>query len=624
MAIDNPNIKDIEWVRQMFMLPKSAIDDIDNKRRTYSSANTKYTDTTLGGNFAINSPPQYTRHADLKQGTQYSVSKGMGRYYSEAMDDNGVNVHMRFGLAEYNSLTTFFTNFYDTEAASLARTGESTGALYKLGAFAGAVLTIPLVPFVLVGRAYRFFTGKPYSKYYYLKPAMPLYWGAVNTMVNSIAINMGLVAARDIDSYTVGDDEIPEAVLAGGITGGEIEAFSKILPDIFKSNGTIDIFAVANRADRISYRENMLQILELSSVSSTEELGTKADQILNVGSTAGGDRPNLKDYIGRYHATKLAQGADEDREKQDPIGTWESGFADFFNAELRDGSQWITLKVNADRTINESFSNSVTESDIAQKINGMSSSAKSTRFSVADGNIGDGVIAGAVEGIVGGVKDVISGVSSGIGLSGLAALGGSAFVDIPKHWDSSTANLPAASYTLELRAPYGNKMSIFTNIYVPLAMLLAGTLPISTGKQSFTSPFLLELFSKGRNQTRMGMIDSLSITRGTGNIGWSIDTLPLGIDVTFSVVDMSSVMHMPLNEGAGLFDDDSAYTDYLAVLGGLSLHDQVYPWEKFKRNLSGIFVEFDKYTSPAYHASNFAAALPGRILSAVAKTTTRA
>ena len=31
-----------------------------------------------------------------------------------------------------------------------------------------------------------------------------------------------------------------------------------------------------------------------------------------------------------------------------------------------------------------------------------------------------------------------------VGLSGLGALAGSGFVDIPKHWQSSTANLPRA------------------------------------------------------------------------------------------------------------------------------------------------------------------------------------
>jgi len=319
----------------------------------------------------------------------------------------------------------------------------------------------------------------------------------------------------------------------------------------------------------------------------------------------------------------MATGADGDKEKNDPIGAWESGFFDHLSSELSDGSQWITLKVLPERTVSESFNNSTGESDIQSKINGMSSSAASARFSTLDGNLGEGIVASAIEGLIGGAKDVVAGVADGVGLSGIAALGGSAFVDIPEHWQSSTADLPSASYTLELRAPYGNKMSIFTNLYVPLAMLLAGALPRSAGKQSYTSPFILELFSKGRNQTRLGIIDSISITRGAGNIGWSVDTLPLGIDVTFSVKDLSSVMHMPLSTSTGIFDDDSAFTDYMAVLGSLGLAEQFYPIQKLKRNWVTAAQEFEKYTSPAFYAQQAAASLPGRVLSAAYRSTGR-
>lgn len=621
MAVTD-NIDDTLWLRQAFMLRASDIDSVDDRRRTYTTASTKYTDTTLGGNYSINASPQFTRHADLKVNSPHSLSKGMGRYYSEAIDDNAVEIHMRFGVPEYNSLTQFFTNFYDADAGRLARTGETTGILYNIGLVAGFIFTAPLIPFVVAGRALRFLMQKPYSKYYYLKPTMPLYWNAVNTMVNTIAVNMGLIAASDINGYSVKDGKaVPN--YDESLTGTDIEAYNKLLPDIFRSDGGIDIYAVANRAQRIRSKQIILQQNALANATSPEAFKEAARSLTEDNINYTDTKPTMKEYMTRYHATTMATGADSDKEKDDPIGSWESGFFDHLASELSDGSQWITIKVQPDRTVSESFNNSTGESDIQSKINGMSSSAASARFSTLNGNIGEGIVASAIEGLIGGAKDVIAGVADGVGLSGIAALGGSAFVDIPETWQSSTASLPSSNYTIELRAPYGNKMSIFTNLYVPLAMLLAGALPRSSGKQSYTSPFILELFSKGRSQTRLGIIDSISITRGTGNIGWSVDTLPLGIDVSFSVKDLSSVMHMPLSTSIGIFDDDSAFTDYMAVLGSLGLADQFYPIQKLKRNWVTAAQEFEKYTSPAFYAQQAAASLPGRILSGVAKTTGR-
>tara|TARA_B100000700_G_scaffold331415_1_gene463965 strand:- start:1067 stop:2941 length:1875 start_codon:yes stop_codon:yes gene_type:complete len=623
MTILSDVLEDTAWLRQAFLLRKSDIDDVDKKRRVFSMASTKYTDTTLGGNYTINNPPQFTRHADIKAKAPFSPSKGMGRYYSEAIDDNSITLHMRFGVAEYNSLTTFFTNFFDSSMGTLARTGESTGVLYNIGKVAGFLFAIPLLPFVVAGRIYRFLDDKPYSKYYYLKPTMPLYWGAVNTIVDNLAVNMGLIGAADIDSYTVNADGKAEPNYEAGLTSKEIEAFNKLLPDVFRGDGGVDIYAIANRAQRIRNRQIVLQQAALQNATTSEGLATAARRITeqDIGPVPAGS--SLKDYMARYHSTSMAQGADANKEKQDPIGSWESGFFEHLSSELSDGSHWVSFKVNPDRSINESFSNTTGESDIANKINGMSSSARSARFSTLDGNIGDGVISGAIEGIIGGAKDVISGVADGVGLSGLAALGGRAFVDIPEHWQDSVAELPSESYTLELRAPYGNKMSIFTNIYVPLAMILAGALPLSTGAQSYTSPFLCDLFVKGRQQSRLSIIDSVSITRGVGNIGWSVDHLPTGIDVTISVKDLSTVMHMPLNDSPGLFDDDSSFSDYMGILGGLGLTEQFYPVQKLKRRFVQSAQEFDKWTSPAFYAQHVSASVPGRILAAVARNTGR-
>lgn len=54
MTILSDVLEDTAWLRQAFLLRKSDIDDVDKKRRVFSMASTKYTDTTLGGNYTIN------------------------------------------------------------------------------------------------------------------------------------------------------------------------------------------------------------------------------------------------------------------------------------------------------------------------------------------------------------------------------------------------------------------------------------------------------------------------------------------------------------------------------------------------------------------------------------------
>ncbi|MEX5385630.1 hypothetical protein WCE10_21620, partial [Cronobacter muytjensii] len=138
-----------------------------------------------------------------------------------------------------------------------------------------------------------------------------------------------------------------------------------------------------------------------------------------------------------------------------------------------------------------------------------------------------GEVAGAV---MKSVRDLTVGVLDSVELSGLATLAGAAFVDIPKTWTNSMAKLPQSTYTMNLVSFAGNPISQMLNLDLPLAMILAGGLPKSTGKQSYVGPFLVELFDKGRCQTRLGMIDSISITRGVGNVGWTADGKALGID----------------------------------------------------------------------------------------------
>ena len=690
-------IKDADWVRQAFLVNANDLASVDIQNRTFSSASLKYVDTTPGGNLAINPPPQFTRTADIMAPGMYFGSTvagrpsgfGMGRYYSEAIDDNAQRIYMRFGVPRFNSLTTFFTGFYDASAGEIARTGRAGGLFFSIGMAAGFIVSIiswKIVALHLLGVALRFSTGSPSSKFYYLKPTMPVYWAAVTTMVNQLAVNRGIVPRVG------GRDQQLMNNKYATFSNADLMKLHNLLPDIFRENGGIDVYAMANRAQRLA-RIRYKQLESKLNVDTNYNLYKAVQESMN--DPIADNRPDYVAYMKSWFAkpgampstvpgnpstgsqptansstasAAQAEAAASGNASAPPISgdgnepiqdDITSGFMDFFNAELDDGSAFATFRVNSTGSISESFSNSVTESELAQKINSMSSSGRSTNFSFAGGNLVGGVVGKAMGAIATAAMDLVKGVGDGLGISGLAALSGAAFVDIPKHWESSSASLPRASYTINLVSPYGNPISQLLNIDIPLAMLLAAALPIATGKQSYTSPFILELYDQGRCQTRLGMIDSLSITRGTTNLGFNNDYHAMSIDVTFSIVDMSSVLTMPINQGfslismaagagvdsvfntlggepgtmgqaianslkaalpgSGMFDDDTVFTDYMNVLAGMSLQDQIYPWRKFKLNETKSMLAWETWTSASRWAGMAGDILPSRLYSAIYK-----
>lgn len=673
---------DEQWVRNSFLISPKDYENKDEFRqelanfRELSEAEFKFTDTTLGGNFAINAPPQFTRHADLRVPSRFNPGvAGMGRYYSEAIDDNGQYVHMRFGIPEFNSLTNFFFNFYNPQAGSLANRGRGPSAFYYIGKAAGFVVSLPAQPVIWLGAILRFLTKRPASKFYYLKPTMPTYWSAVSNIVNMVGVNMGVIerGMSKGDDILRGSWDKNQSALEGAALRQKLAG---AYPNIYRDDGGIDIYVVSTRAQRMAYinRHNIQKAIEDAGSWSAlrSKMAAAASSKADLAAAANNMNNNsLEEYVKSFHSVRANENDTSDGDSataaenhggfNQNIAGPGNGFTDFLRAELQDGASFVTFRVDNQGSVSESFSNSVGESSIASTLNSTSSQARTTRFSFANGNFGGGALGSAVSSVIDAGLDVAKGVLAGVEMSGLLALAGDAFVDIPKVWESSSANLPTASYTIELRSPYGTPYARFQNLIVPLAMLLAGVLPLATGRQSYTSPFLCELYCKGRQQIRLGMIESMSITRGTGNIGWTREGEPLGIDVNFTVADMSTVLNMPITANYGVadslitgaaslagsavdaafnttgtadsaadiasffekstYDDDNAFTDYMSVLGSLGLADQIYPTNKLRLRRAQRMASWEQWKSRAYQSSWLMGTYPGRVAKMILQTT---
>lgn len=676
---------DNSWVKSSFLLPANAIlGDGGSVRRIYSTSMQKATDTTLGGNFVLNPLPQFTRYADLRHNTKlaYSPGKkgtklygrsvpkstatavdsrsgnGMGRTYSEKLDDNMQHVTFRCGVAQFNDLYSFYTSYYSIPAATMARTGRTAGFFYHLGWALGSVASMPLQAYMFAGRAFKFAVNRPASKYYYLKPTMYPYWHAVSSMVNGIAANMGIIPRpiSNLSSPLYSPDE--------KINNADVLAFHKMMPNIYRQNGGIDVFAVAQRGQRLVDARRKLLDDEL------DALGDKGDyaqvQAVMKKRLFGDDlaglnvkHPSLEDYSELWLKTDAVgkAGGDEANEaielvKRGP-GFFETA-GDAFLSEASSGSDWVSFRVDYTGTQTESFSNSASEPSISSKINGMAASARESRFSVADGAIDSfGIVKGATDSL----KAFIGGATEAFGVQGLAQLAGNAFADIPKVWNSSSAEFNKTTFTIPLRSPYGDPMSRLQNIILPLCALFAMAVPLSTGKQSYTSPFLVECYNQGRTHIRLGLIDSLSVTRGVGDVGWNNQGHFLGCDVQISVMDLSSVVHMPLQagfqlsetliQGAGYlggaalgaftgnetaaetgsaiasaalsstYDDDNAYTDYMALLSGMPLEAEINTLRKWSVRLARQQAKFDDMRSPSRMAMWAMSGVTGALIQAI-------
>lgn len=678
-----------EWLKSAFMLATDKIGEVflakeDRINTRVSSATLKYTDSSPGGNIPINPPTQFTRYADIRDPGLHAMSHpwldgvgdvpnhvsvgmfqtngdkkkiimpqyGQGRYYSETIDDNSQVINLRFGVATFNSASQFFTGFYSSGMATAARTARFTDDFWaKTMVTAGRLIGIAIAPLFLIpmcvllaGSIAKYALGVPSTKFYYLKPSMPLYWTAVSSIVNQMSSLLGL-------TNDIGTKQAQEVTAKGdGMTkGGDIQSLTSyfINDGWMDKHGLFDVRNIASRSKRLQHQFNM-SLYKVFNSAKTNNYSDLLRQAANNSRKAGikneAGKLSPEDYVGKWKDSFLGKGNDKTDEsmevdmraqvsKKEGDKSWVStlkdganSISDFFVAEVADGSDWLSLRVDYTGATSESFNNSTTPSSLQTTVNGMSSSSRQTRTNMLDGNIIPGM--GAV---IESVKNVVSGVASVAGIEGLAMLAGSAFIDIPENWESSVARLPTMNYSIKLISPYGNPISQMIDIYMPLACLLAGTLPLATGAQSWTSPFLVQLHDPGRGITRLGIIDSLSVSRGTSNVGFDRSNRPLAIDVTFGIKDLSTIVSVPisasgfdpLNPLEGMLDDQTAFADYMMAMTGIGLGDMIYRVAGMKYRFEQKYNDIKSFFS-ASHIASALTGIPGvGLMNAVFKGTNR-
>lgn len=527
------------------------------------------------------------------------------------------------------------------------------------------VFAAPLYIGAWVLDAINLISNTPSNRYYYHRETMHTYWMSVNYMLNEIANYARITPWRTPDDATGdggekinNDTGLDKEIIGGDDPSTNVkDYFNTMIPGLIDSKGFIDVIkivslglhkqiltkeaitnanisinrtasynssyttelfnlegfygaldgAMAGKATGIGLQKLLSEFFNSKTPFIQDGGGGFTDE--QIGWTAGGiTSEGGGQFDGmKESAANIARSFDVISERSflnakgehvshEQVGKFKGLIQSIVNV-TKVGGMWLPLRVDSTESVSESFSNQTTESDISQKFNSMSGQARNASFDLAGGNVDGGVISGVINGI----KGLLQGTLSNIGFSGLISLAGAAFVDIPKHWDNSSGNLPEMRYSMTLVSPYGNALSHLLYVDLPICCLLAAALPISTGPQSYTSPFLVKLFDRGKAQTRLGMISDLSITRGITNLGFDKDKRFLGAEVSFTVQDLSTVVHMPMLGGTAnplgiltnflglknyserLKMEDSNFFDYLQVLAACDPSDSMYGYKRFHR-----------------------------------------
>lgn len=666
---------DVKWVNNLFGGAKMPRDQRFVNTRNFSNAMLSFSDTTLGGNAALNAPPQFTLFADPpitgafaqpktapqpqaeKRWFETFSSQGsyrLGAFYYEAIEQNAFYMHCRFGKPKYLGTAAFFANMYDSKLAYLARTGDYPGlargiaTYFTAAAIFATVGPVCFAAILITPKIIKAVLNKQTSKYYYVKPTMHLYLRAVQNMVNT-----QLIYRRVLPTGVLGMFKLPRNIddESNKYNPDKADIYAE-LPDIWKSNGEFDIYRMINRyqvlanfqaAALAEFRANSASEKEMNeklrafyttmtysrsfinraasyevSLSTLEEVAKKSqgykgvenpdqsedDLINNMNSNfraadeGGGTE---KDFMSaaalderRANAEAVKGTADTDSEAlaqdTEQIESWmaegqKQTFKEMFGSmtdifdglvqqggsELRNGSQWITWKINGRDTVSRTWSNTTKEPEISSTVNAATQKARSLEVNLSGGQTG----IGPVDGLITGLKSAFSGALDFLHLSGIMSLYNSSVIDFPEVWDSSDSSGDDVTITIPCRCWSGNDLDIVQDLIIPTMFWVAAVAPIATGKQSFTHPFYLECYSRGRFSMRNAMVTNVSLNFGVGGMGWRVDGVPLSCDINVTIRDLSRVSYMPLVIDTGVWDDDNKFSDFMAMLGAATLHERI-------------------------------------------------
>jgi len=154
---------------------------------------------------------------------------------------------------------------------------------------------------------------------------------------------------------------------------------------------------------------------------------------------------------------------------------------------------------------------------------------------------------------------------------------------LPEVWSDSTFD-KSYSISMKLRSPYGHRLSVFENEFVPLAFLVGFSASRKIGLQSYTNPFYVKMFAKGLFSVPMGMITSLSISRGEDSNDRTVEGFFRTTSINISVKDVLPTMAVGLGGGEMSIMNASnlGMNNYIFTLCGIDFVERANLLQIFK------------------------------------------
>lgn len=264
-----------------------------------------------------------------------------------------------------------------------------------------------------------------------------------------------------------------------------------------------------------------------------------------------------------------------------------NSLSDLFNG-LSDIASYVSIPfyIDSETQISESFSNDVTDSSLTSIVDSVSDIGREAMFILGYGNSALNAQVKTLakmdnaDDIRNSITDMFGSYAQGNGflanvITQLTSVATGGRLIFPKIWSDSSFSR-SYDVTIKLRSPDMDKLSIYCNIIVPFIHLLCMALPrqIEENPNGFYSPFIVRALYKGFFNVDMGIISSLSVTKGDTGM-WSPDGIPCSIDVNLTITDLYENISMTPTKATNFsYDtlDNTCFMDYIATLCGINIY----------------------------------------------------
>ncbi|MBQ5473380.1 MAG: hypothetical protein IIT65_01500 [Lachnospiraceae bacterium] len=585
-------------------------------------------DTSLGGNDALNCYYGYNRDDDIAHpfhitaGNVHQPQVFMGRVYAERINALQSIMYLGFGIPKFNNMSGFWDNFYSKPMGEAAQ----QGLWGTLSTFMSWTVGLPFRAIRACAQYYILVAnGKiraPVTKYYAFQSQMPAYYLQVQSLLVTLATNMELIHGIN---PTEGETQANSAQLSNSpYASGLQQHFSWM----YGSNIAIDETGTPIKDSKGNYVKGNLDLnffaLMLKKVAYTkldphliEQAQTFgwAQQLLQLKTQQDTRQTAATSYTGAMAAG--AKGTVKEAKEQANLWKglfiWQqtdvNPFAKILQLAAKEEFLFIGFRVERGTNASDAITTSTQPSPVQTKINSLLYKFREGHFTLM-GNQSGGIV-GNVLSALGYAANFASSLV-GVGPFAAAASGFSN-ADIPEIWEDTRFSR-SYSFNMEFVAGYGNPLSVFQDLYVPLCALLAGALPRSTGISTYTSPFYVHAYCRGKFSIPMGMIDSISIERGSSTHGWSHVHLPLSLNVSFTIKDLTPstpLSMLPIGfkgEIQNLMDAiataDTSLNQYLMVLAGMGPREMLSPQIAVANRLAVSLSILNDTFSPTYVAAS--------------------